>query len=233
MKLPSTRPPLIRAPARYILSGMSKPADKVLPRRQPDQTRKQLLQCAFAEIHRAGFRAASLDAILEHADVTKGALYHHFGSKAELGYAVVDEVLRPWVEAHWKPALDADEPIDAAVAMIRQHLSGEGEINIELGCPFNNLCQEMSPVDEGFRLRLNRILHDWRAGIAEVVRRAQARGKVRADVDADAAAAFVVGSIEGCVGMAKAAQSRDFLEAGMRGLIEYLQRLRPPQQEAT
>jgi len=196
-------------------------------RRTPDATRSKLLERAFEEIHRNGFRAASLDSILADAGVSKGALYHHFENKAELGYAVVEEVVRPWMEQMWRPALESDNPIDAAIHTIRERLKARSELALTLGCPFNNLTQEMSSIDEGFRERLSAILHEWRDATAEALRRGQKNGAVRADVDARAAAAFVISSIEGCVGMAKASQSKEFLEAGFRGLIEYLEQLRP------
>ena len=64
------------------------------PKRHADQTRNALIHAAFQEIWQLGFQAASLDAILERAGVTKGALYHHFPNKQALGYAVVDEYIR-------------------------------------------------------------------------------------------------------------------------------------------
>lgn len=203
----------------------------VAARRAPDTTRQKLLERAFEEIHRNGFRAASLDSILAEAGVTKGALYHHFPSKAELGYAVVDEVVRPWMEAIWQPIVLAANPIDAAIATIRERLKARSALALTIGCPFNNLTQEMSSIDEGFRTRLSAILHAWRDAMAEAMRRGQADGNVCADVDPRAAAAFVISSVEGCVGMAKAAQSREFLEAGFRGLVEYLEHLRPHHSE--
>jgi TetR/AcrR family transcriptional regulator, transcriptional repressor for nem operon len=210
-----------------------------------DATRHKLLQRAFAEIHRSGFRAASLDAILadagvhrglalfrrpemrSDAGVTKGALYHHFANKAELGYAVIDEVVRPWMEQMWRPVLDAADPVDAAITLIRERLAERSEVALTLGCPFNNLCQEMSAVDEGFRSRLGAILADWRRAVTQALERGQARGLVRRDVEPRAAATFVISSIEGCVGMAKASQSREFLDHGFRGLVQYLESLRP------
>lgn len=199
----------------------------VAVKRQPDQTRQKLVERAFEEIHRNGFRAASLDSILADAGVTKGALYHHFSSKAELGYAVVEEAVRPWMEQIWRPITESDSPIDAAIDVIRRRLRERSDLALSIGCPFNNLTQEMSGIDEGFRTRLSAILHDWRNGMADAIRRGQAKGTVCADVDARAAATFIVSSVEGCVGMAKASQSKEFLEAGFRGLIEYLEHLRP------
>jgi len=58
---------------------------------EPD-TRSKILFAAYKEIHLHGFQAASLNNILAHTGVTKGALYHHFPNKTELGYAVIDEV---------------------------------------------------------------------------------------------------------------------------------------------
>lgn len=196
-------------------------------KRQPDQTRQKLLAAAFEEIHRSGFRSASLESILEATGVTKGALYHHFGSKAELGYAVVDEMIRPFVEANWKPAINAPNVIDAAITLCHDLTRQRSERALECGCPFNNLINEMSPVDEGFRERLQQLLNDWRNGTAQALRQGQLRGTVRPDVDPDAAAAFIISAAEGCVGLAKANQSREFLEAGMKGLIDYLEHLRP------
>ena len=196
--------------------------------RRPDATRQKLLERAFEEIHRNGFRAASLDSILADAGVTKGALYHHFENKAELGYAVVEEVVRPWLAQRWRPVLEADNPLDAAIKLIRERLDAKTGMALSLGCPFNNLIQEMSPVDEGFRKRLNAILMEWRDATAEALRRGQKNGTVCGDVEPRAAATFIVSSVEGCFGMAKASQSREFLEDGFHGLIQYLEHLRPP-----
>lgn len=197
-------------------------------KRQPDLTRQRLIEAAFEEIHRSGFRSASLESILRDTNVTKGALYHHFRNKTELGYAVVEEVLRPWVVQRWQPMLDAHDPIDVALEILNKRLSETTDATIILGCPLNNLCQEMAGLDEGFQQRLNSIVSEWRDGIAEAMRRGQKNGTVRADADPIGCAAFVVGSIEGCMGMAKAAQDMDILTKGMGGLAQFLESLRPP-----
>lgn len=199
----------------------------VLSRRHPDLTRQKLLECAFDEIYRSGFRAASLDAILESSGVTKGALYHHFASKLELGYAVVDEMVRPYIEQNWRPVVEAADPIDGAIALCHELTRVRSDQTLECGCPLNNLINEMSPIDEGFRERLQSILDDWRDGIIRSLSAGQKRGFVRSDAEPAAAAAFLIGAAEGLVGLAKAKQSREFLDAGVRGLIDYLEHLRP------
>ena len=63
--------------------------------RDPQRTRERLLQAAFREVYHSGFQGAGLDTILASTGVTKGALYHHFGSKEALGYAIVEEIVAP------------------------------------------------------------------------------------------------------------------------------------------
>ncbi|MCB9134734.1 MAG: TetR family transcriptional regulator [Anaerolineales bacterium] len=56
------------------------------------QTRQQLLDAALAVFSRKGYHATRLEDIAEAAEVTRGAIYHHFGGKAELYIEMVAEV---------------------------------------------------------------------------------------------------------------------------------------------
>jgi len=60
------------------------------------------------------------------------------------------------------------------------------------GCPLNNLAQEMSQRDEVFRKHLAKVFHDWQDGTATALRRRQAEGTVRRDLDACEAARFLI-----------------------------------------
>ena len=124
--------------------------------RAPDATREKLLRAAFEEVYRVGFQAASLDTILARAGVTKGALYHHFPSKAELGYAVVDEVITGFLVQRWTGRLDQDpaDPVAALQEVLQVRASGLQQLEAEFGCPLNNVAQEMAPLDPGFQRRI-------------------------------------------------------------------------------
>lgn len=196
--------------------------------KQPDKTRQAILEAARWEIYRHGFQGASLDNILERTGVTKGALYHHFSNKLDLGYAVVDEIVRGWMIRQWITPLETiDDPIDGLQSVARQALAEAPDERIHHGCPVNNLVQEMSPIDEGFRLRLDGILQDWRGGIAKHLRRGQESGHVRTDLDPQAMAAFLVASLEGIAGTAKSARSREFAESMVNVFCQTIETLRP------
>ncbi len=191
-------------------------------------TRRKILESAFHEIHRNGFQAASLSPILERARVTKGALYHHFPSKQSLGYAVVDELIKATVLEIWLRPLEACiDPIDSLKRLIGNAGKKSSKEDVFLGCPLNNLCQEMSPIDEGFRQRVNQIYELWCEGFARVLRSGQASGKVNPKIDPMGSATFIVAALAGCRSLAKNAQSRDVLNACGQNLILYLDTLQP------
>ncbi len=196
--------------------------------RDPDKTRQALLEAAFDEIYEQGFQGASLDSILARTGVTKGALYHHFKNKLDLGYAVVDEVIRPKIREVWvEPLLDADDPIEGLKSVYMQAGEVMGEQVCTCGCPLNNLAQEMSGLDEGFRQRLHGALQSWQQGISQALRHGQVAGTVRDDIDTDKTATFLLASLEGTVGLAKNSQSEAVFEASKYALDHFLDSLRP------
>lgn len=192
-------------------------------------TRQKILAAAFEEFHLRGFQAASLDAILARAGATKGALYHHFPDKTALGYAVVEEVVHtPVLEAYIGPLRDESvDPLSALQDVLRRRADDFVAGGIELGCPLNNLAQEMSPLDEGFRTRVAATLDAWTEAFTDALERAQRRGSVRADVDARRVAGLLVAAVEGSFGMAKNATSVDLLRSNLEVLADFLETLRP------
>jgi AcrR family transcriptional regulator len=198
--------------------------------RDSAQTREALLDAAFDEMYMNGFRAAGLDAILASTGLTKGALYHHFGSKRGLGYAVVEERVKPLVrERYIGPFQAAENPIEGLQRMgarMQEELEKDGILL--MGCPVNNLVTEMSGVDEGFRSRLAEILEEWKATIADGLRRGQRQGLVRTDIDVEGVATFYVASYQGACGYAKNAHDITPFEACRSGLDAHLASLRPP-----
>lgn len=183
-----------------------------------------MLKAAFSEIYAHGFRSTSLDRVLRTAGVTKGALYHHFRSKRALGHAVVSELLGAHVQQFGKALADAPDP----VAALREWVEGPPWADLRLGCPVNNLAQEMSAVDETFRRRIEVVFRDWRSGISGALRRGQGSGHVRADVDAVGAASFILAALEGSFSLAKSARDEKLFLSNMKLLSQFIEGLREP-----
>jgi AcrR family transcriptional regulator len=194
-----------------------------------EATRQLILRTAFEEFYRYGFQGGSLNRIVEQTGLTKGALFHHFASKQELGYAVVDEVLWPQFKATWIDWLEqSEDPIkDTASLMRRLAEKGGPSGSLIQGCPVNNLAQEMSPLDEEFRRRLEAIYVAWRRAFETALARGIRTGMVKKDLGPGKIAAFLVAALTGIVSTAKNAQDLRLLRQAGSVLIDYLESLRP------
>ncbi|MEQ1662819.1 MAG: TetR/AcrR family transcriptional regulator [Thiobacillus sp.] len=193
----------------------------------PDLTRQKLLEAAFAEIHRNGFQAASLSQILADTHLTKGALYHHFSDKKALGLAVIDEMIRPCLAAMmFEPLTGSQTPLATMQSMLKTRADEIDPDVVTLGCPLNNLMQEMSPVDETFRLKLNALFEVWVDVIKQALTRGKRSGEVKKEIDSAETAFFIVSSIEGCIGMSKNTQSVTAYRGCLSQLSRYLDTLK-------
>ena len=209
-------------------SGAAGPLSVPGRTKDPDATRARLLECAFQEIYEHGYGGTSVDRILSKTDLTKGALYHHFGSKAELAQAVIDEVIRSWVVDQWLAPLNgSDDPVSTLIETCETVMGGMPEEQMACGCPLNNLIQELANEDQGFREPLMALLDLWRNGIAESLERGQERGTVRADISPEATGTFIVAAIEGLAGTAKSTRDRALVLAAAMVLLQFLDTLRP------
>ena len=197
-------------------------------KRDPEGTRALLVETAFREIHAHGYGGASLDRILTNAGVTKGALYHHFKSKADLLHAVMDDVLRPMVEDRWlEPLRESDDPIRTLAESTRAMMAEATPEEMRCGCPLNNLTQELAGANEDFRKHLARIADDWRAGIQAAFERGQEAGNIRKDVNAAAVASLVFATYQGLIGSVKTSHDQDAVTAGLSMFLDLLEGLRP------
>jgi TetR/AcrR family transcriptional repressor of nem operon len=196
-------------------------------RRDPRATRRLILEIGQEEVYLHGFQAASLDGILRRAGVTKGAFFHHFPTKTEFGYAIVEEILAGMIAAQWVgPLQSSADPLGTiAVEFERgaEVLSSQRPI---LGCPLNNLAQEMNPLDDGFRTRTSAVFDLWRTTFGHAIDRAQHSGVVRTAIEPADAAYALVAQIEGTLSMARNSQDPADLRAGARGLRRHLDSMR-------
>ena len=198
------------------------------PVRNAEATRSRILRAAFVEFYEHGFQAGSLTRIVDAANVTKGALFHHFTGKDALGLAVVDDLIGPLLLRRWLlPLQRTTDPIGAMQRTFRRFIREDIDSgHWRFGCPLNNLSQEMSPLDDDFRTRLEALYDRWREGIAKALAKGIAAGTVRADVSPDDAAALVVAAQMGIWGTGKNAQDERLMVQAGEALCAYLETLR-------
>lgn len=89
---------------------------------EAEQTRKEIIEAARNVFHESGVSRSSLDKIAKAAGVTRGAVYWHFADKAELFFAMREDVFAPMLARTdarlYDPAFD--NPLDAIEASITE-----------------------------------------------------------------------------------------------------------------
>lgn len=191
------------------------------------ETREKILTAMFTDIHKNGFQGLRADKVIKDLDVTKGAMYHYFPSKDAIGLAVIDEFIEPnYLKFYSDLDIFDGHPIDMLQFHLKDLMRRATDENISLGCPLNNLVQEMSPLSEEFRLKLKKIVDEMTLSTANSLKRGQVKGYVKSDVNVEAVAGFFVSSIEGAYGMAKVQKQIALFKASITQLSFYLDILR-------
>lgn len=192
------------------------------------ETREKILTAAFDEIYSYGYQAASLSNILKNTGTTKGALYHHFKSKKELGLAVLDEVVCTSYRANWiEPLKVTDDPITTMTELLTRSGEQMSDEDVHRGSSLSNIAQEMSPIDTDFRERTRQAFTEWQEAIEQALDRGKAAGNVEKELDSKSMALLLVATLEGCMGLAKNMQSLDTLICCGEGIIDRMEAARP------
>jgi AcrR family transcriptional regulator len=90
-----------------------------------DATRLALVESATGLFAANGYTSTSLDEVAANARLTKGAIYHHFGSKADLFEAVCDHLAVDSVERMSQAAVSGPTTWDGALAALDIFLEDE------------------------------------------------------------------------------------------------------------
>jgi AcrR family transcriptional regulator len=193
-------------------------------------TERLLIQITFNLLYRRGYCATNLTDILKDAKVTKGAMYYHFESKNELVLATMRYFLEYILHSHWvDPFKDSKEPLQVLIDQINKYLvmyaDADSFLDIKHGCPLMNFVLDMSDKDESFFIYLQSVYSRWQESVNNALQKAQELNQTKTQFNADDQARFIISSIEGSIGVAKAHNSLDVLRKSFTVLTDYIQRL--------
>ncbi len=180
------------------------------------------MRAAFDEIYHCGFQSACVDKIVAKTNVTKGAFFHYFQTKNELGYAIVD-VLKDMILQRWITPLAAyKNPVQGIITRFRKIIESTPDEEVGLGCPLNNLTQEMSSIDPVFREKLAAVLTIWIDETEKYLKQAQRDGYLKPHVNPRQVAEFVVMVEEGSYALVKNLRERRLYWSLHDSLKQYL-----------
>lgn len=184
---------------------------------QRERSRALILRIAAEEFEQRGYAAVSISEIASRVQLTKGAVYFHFPSKAALAAAVVDTYLVGWrglqqvVDDAGSTGLAAIEHILGRVALAYRDDPGAR-------APLR-LMREAALIDE----ELPRPFSAWIDAVSAYLGQAERAGELRPGLDLDQAAWTIVAATFGAEEVSHELTGRSDLPERVEQLWETLQ----------
>jgi TetR/AcrR family transcriptional regulator len=139
--------------------------------RDPERTKRRVVNAAAKEFAQRGFDGTTLSAIARRARVSKQLLHHHFPSKKTLFQEVHDQKFRPAV--HWTETLP-ENPTELIAARFEKRAKDQDYLRF-LAWEAASARNRTIPGQEDRQRRV--------AEYGEAIRQMQAKGGLPADMD--------------------------------------------------
>lgn len=150
-------------------------------KRDPERTRKRILEAATGEFAERGLSGARVDSIARRADINERMLYYYFGNKEQLYLAVLEKVFVDFNDAEHALNLDVLEPL-AAIRTLAHFMWDYYGQHPELICLMNNEnLHEAQFMRQSPEIRA--LVSPIVAMLASVLKRGEASGVIRSGVD--------------------------------------------------
>jgi TetR/AcrR family transcriptional regulator, transcriptional repressor for nem operon len=194
------------------------------------ETREKILEAAARLFALKGYHDAKLEEVLDTAQVTKGAFFHHFRDREDLGFAVLDwhmDRRRQLVEAIEQELPLAGEAhplervfrrLDAIQEMVRRRERLTG------GCIIGNMSTALSDCHDGFRKRLAECFDEMAQEFQPHLEAAARQRGVLRRTNAGDLARYIVTVIEGAIMQARTLGDAKLLPLQFALLKEHLKK---------
>jgi TetR/AcrR family transcriptional regulator, transcriptional repressor for nem operon len=198
------------------------------------ETREKILQAAAGLFALKGYHDAKLEEVLDAAQVTKGAFFHHFRDREDLGFAVLDwhmdrrRQLLNVIEQELPLAKQTDplqqvfRRLDAIQEMVRRRAGRKG------GCIIGNMSTALSDCHEGFRKRLAKCFDEMAQEFLPHLEAAARQGRVTRRTNTTELAHDIVTVIEGAIMQARTLDDAKLLPCQFAYLKDHLKKVLEP-----
>lgn len=198
--------------------------------KDPKSTRTKIMDSAQSLILDHGFGGTTVDSVINMAGVSKGAFFHHFSSKAELGQELVqryadkdaDHLEQTLVKAEGL----SDDPLQQMLIFVKLF---EQEIrSLEEpfpGCLFASYLQQSGLFEHNILDVIRKSLLLWRIRVLDKLEKIEQKYSPRIDIDFESLADMLMVIFEGSFVLSQSLNDNEVIAQQLSHYHNYLQLL--------
>ena len=158
------------------------------------ETQDLIINTSFELFYEKGYNATSIPDIMKETSLSKGAFYHHFKNKHEIGTKVIEVIIRKRIkEGFISPLENNDGNIPELLKYVfNNRINNYSQREKALGCPANNLVGEIGYTDHDFRVILKSLFEEWRSELIKTIDIGKKRGEIKQEINSSATAISLI-----------------------------------------
>tara|TARA_B100000780_G_scaffold67537_1_gene44649 strand:- start:4476 stop:5081 length:606 start_codon:yes stop_codon:yes gene_type:complete len=162
-------------------------------------TQDLIINTSFELFYENGYNATSIPDIMKETCLSKGAFYHHFKNKHEIGEKVIKVIIKKRIrDGFIAPLSETNGNIcELLIHVFTNRIKNYTEREKALGCPANNLIGEIGYTEQDFRIILKSLFEEWREAIIKVIEIGKSRGEIDKNINSSGTAISLICSFEG------------------------------------
>jgi len=164
------------------------------------ETQDLIIHTSFELFYEKGYNATSIPDIMKKTSLSKGAFYHHFKNKHEIGKRVIEGILRKRIkEGFINPLNETHNGTvpDLLLEVFTKRIKNYSEREKALGCPANNLVGEIGYTEQDFRVILKTLFEEWREALIKIIETGKSKSEIKKDVNSSSVAISLICAFEG------------------------------------
>lgn len=158
--------------------------------------REELMKSAYEFIYKKGYYQSGLNEIIEHTEVTKGALYHYFKSKKDLMQKIIQEKITHQIVEYWQnPILESKKPYKNLFELLKK-IPLENHNFLTYGNFLTNLIAELGSNND-FKDFLNIANAKFEGIVKTALVRGVYSGELKSDIDIEKNTKLISNTLHG------------------------------------
>jgi AcrR family transcriptional regulator len=191
-------------------------------------TKQHIVQEAFNLFYQNGFKATSINDIMKATNMTKGAFYHHYKNKHQLGLDVIELKIQKRVYSGMiLPLNEPGNTMEILESTFLNRIKSFPFFDKQHGCPMNNFINEIGNYESSYQLALKTIVEKWKKALIDLIEKGKSQNEIKKDIPSEAVAIYLISAFEGIRGIRKLYNNDIILDQYIAGLSVYLNQLKP------